>query len=233
MALIQPGDSLQGTFDDMLYAACRLAILADTKPLAARLDKDRAELRRLSGQRIEASDDVVRAQAVRDFALEQVQGSLLVFEKGIDHMCARDPTEYAGWFPLTPARMNKAPEKNRAQIFGPIIAKARALPDGSLVHGEAKTFVELWDAYLAAEGRHAEARKAVIDADKAVQAQKAVACVTMREVYGLLVAKYPDNLARAAAYFRKRGRKVPKKTRKSGPADESQPATPAPRATEK
>jgi len=233
MAVTKPNDSLKDTFDDTLYTACRLIILAATQPLAVRIETERVGLRKLSAKGVEASEEVVRAQAARDYAFEQVQENLIVFEKGVDHMCAQDPKAYAGWFPLTPAKMNKAPEKNRVQIFEPVIKRAREQKQGSLVLQEAKTFVGLWDAYVAAEERHTKALEAETEAAKAVQNQKVQACVAMREVYGLLVAKHPDNLAKAEAYFRRRGGKGKKKTLKPAAADGAPPETPAAPAPQK
>jgi hypothetical protein len=206
MALLKPGDPLAVYFSDLLYSSSKTAGEGLTLSLSEKPEQARQELRRLVNARQDASDNVVRAEALRDAAFEAVARALGILEKAVAHVHATAPAKYAEWFELTPAKMNAAAEYKRSEVFKPLVRKAKALPASSPLKAEAKRLADLWDAYVKAAAKLGEAVDAELAADKAIQGQKVVCCTVMRELHGHIETLFPDDRGRVESFFRKRAK---------------------------
>jgi len=208
------------------YTGARLHASPDTRKLAKPVKAASKKVRATLDVVKDCDDDRLDAEALEDFAKEELEEGLLALHfKFAGHFESDSAEEVLAVFPKPPKSIvNETTQEKAIEVYGAVSRAANGKHVPAALKPHARRFAALFRKYVAARKAVADAQEAYERARNDEHKAKDAAIVALRQARARLTDKFPKKLKRVARFFL---RSAPTK-RPGKPEDEPVTPTPAP-----
>lgn len=204
MAMPRLKDKLEVFFGDLIYSIAALSADPETVDLVSRLRSAEEVIRGSLGKKNKMADAALIEAAKRDYTYKVVGATVYTFERSAEAWADGRGREFQAFFPVSPSTLVHAPEKARAAKYKSLLQATQGPHLAPPLQEPAKALHTAWNAYSAAAARVEKANQDLTAARFDVEQAKAGVIHALREVEGLLQARYPQDRRHVASFFRPR-----------------------------